>query len=236
MILSSHRIRAEETKLKRRLILTILGFIAVVIAFFYAGLPILVKVILTFSTFKKSPVGVAVTENYISPPSLNPAVEATNTAYTNISGFADKEATVKIYVNGNEQLTTLTDNKGQFSVPRLKLSQGDNSIYATVVKNEKESSPSASISVSFVNQPPKLDISSPDDGQKFSSDTKEIDIIGQTDPNNHLVVNDHVVIVDTDGKFSYHVVLSSGENRYKIVATDDAGNKTEVDRTVNYNP
>ncbi|MBI4991234.1 hypothetical protein HZB96_04030 [Candidatus Gottesmanbacteria bacterium] len=236
-MISSHRLRAEEKKLFRKLVTTAVFLVLTVIIFIYAGIPLLVKIVVGISSLRGGgkQTEVATSTSLLFPPVLDPLAEATNSAKITVSGFADKEVTVKIYVNSKESVKVLTDKDGKFSAANVVLAEGTNIITATVVKENKESSPTAEISVSFKKSAPKLEISEPSEGQKFFSDSKDIAISGETDPGNRVTVNDRLAIVNPNGKFDFRVSLSSGDNTFKIVATDDAGNKTEMERKVVYN-
>lgn len=239
MTISSHRLRVEEKKLFRKLVTTAVFLILTVIIFIYAGIPLLVKIVIGISSLRGGGVKsaeVATSTSLLFPPVLDPLIEATNSGKITVSGFADKEVTVKIYVNSKESVKVLTDKDGRFSAANVVLTEGTNIITATVVRENKESNPTAEISVSFKKTAPKLEISLPAEGQKFFSDSKDITISGETDPGNRVIVNDRLAIVNPNGKFDFRVSLSSGENSFKIVATDDAGNKTEMERKVSYTP
>ena len=47
-------------------------------------------------------------------------------------------------------------------------------------------------------------------------------------------MNEFWAIVDAGGNFSYTLPLQNGENTIKVVATDEAGNKTEYEVKVTY--
>ena len=90
--------------------------------------------------------------------------------------------------------------------------------------------------VSYVKGTPKLTLTSPSDGQTFSKDSNKATIAGQTDPTDRVTVNGYWAIVDSKGNFTYALPLQNGDNQLKIIATDDAGNTTEVDKKVIYSP
>lgn len=235
MIISSHRMRAEEKKLYRKLITTIVFLVLTIVVIIYAGIPLLVKIVVGISSLRTGKqVETTNSTSLIFPPVLDPVEEATNSAKIAVSGFAEKEATVKIYVNNKESVKVLADKDGRFSAPRVMLEEGANIINATIVKEDKESSPSGEFVVIYKKNAPKLEISSPNEGQKFFSDSKDITISGETDPGSRVTVNDRLAIVNPNGNFDFRVSLSSGENTFKIVAIDNAGNKTEMERKVTF--
>ena len=170
------------------------------------------------------------------PPILDPTFEATNTAKINVSGFGEKETTVKIIVNDEVFAKVPADKEGKFIVSNISLSEGTNSIKAITIKDDKQSSPSSALIVEYIKAAPKLEIEEPSEWENFYSDKKNISITGITDKGNKVSINDHQAIVDQEGKFSYPVTLSEGDNNFKIIAYDNAGNQTTLERKVIYHP
>lgn len=235
MVTSFHRLRAEEKKLYRKLIYTILFFLAALILFISVGLPLFAKIIVTLSSFRKeNPSRNNTSYTILFPPILETNIEATNSARITVNGIADKETTVAISVNNREVVKVTADSEGKFKAPNIILTEGTNNITAQTIKGEQESSPSSVFSVVYKKTPPKLEITAPLDNQKFSGDTKDIVISGTTDPGNRITINDRLVIVDQDGKFTYPVTLSEGENTFKFVVYDIAGNQTTLQRKVTF--
>lgn len=70
-----------------------------------------------------------------------------------------------------------------------------------------------------------LVISSPESGSTFNAAT--VTVMGSTEPQAFVVVNDKEVIADKDGTFKGVVDLDEGENYISIVAYNDAGNVAE---------
>ncbi len=237
-MISSHRLKAEENKMQRKLIGRLVLFILTFFAVIFIGFPVLVKIIITISSFKKDNTINNVSETTaFFPPVLDPIFEATNSSPITVSGYSEKNAKVKVYINGKDSNQAVTDADGKFMVLNVRLSEGNNILVASTLIDDKESTTSSPLNIIYKKSPPTLDISSPNDGDKFSSDdNKERIMIGTTDPGNRVTVNGRLVIVDSLGKFQYPLSLSSGENILKVEAIDMAGNKTEVERKVTYNP
>lgn len=237
MTLLSHRLRIEEKKVYRRLLISLILFVLFILAVVFAGIPLLTRTIIFLSSFhKENSTTNTITTSKIEIPILNPLSEATNSSPILVSGIGEKETTIKILVNDDEAAKTLADKDGKFEAKNIKLREGQNNIVAVTLKYDQESSPSAPQIITYQKKPPKLDISSPNEGQKFLAESKDIAISGQTDPGNKVTINDRLVIVAQDGKFNYKVTLSDGDNNYKIIATDIAGNQTTVERKVSYSP
>lgn len=236
MTLTSHRLKIEEKKALRRLASTLMLLFLSILFFIFIGLPLLAKIIATFSLNEKTKI-IQNNESFlILPPTLDPLVEATNSAAISVSGFAQKEAAVKIIVNGGEEAKTRVDSEGRFLANDIVLAEGKNAINAVTLLDDRESSHSYTLYITYFKKPPKLEILSPNEGQRFSSEAKEIKIIGETDPGNKVFINDRFVIVNQEGKFSFPTTLNSGDNLFKITASDIAGNQTIIERKVTFTP
>lgn len=234
---STHRLRTEEKKLYRKLFLTIASLIFSALLFLFVGLPLFARIIFGLTSLNQNKsVENKSSSAVLFPPTLDPVLEATNSAKIKISGYGDKDTTVIIMVNDVEVVKVTADKDGKFSANNITLDQGANSITAKSALKDSESSPSSPINIVYKKTPPKLDVESPSDGEKFYSENKEANISGKTDPENTISVNERFVIVDQDGNFSYKLPLSDGENKLKIIATDQAGNQTTEERKVNYTP
>ncbi len=237
MVISSHRLKIEEKKVFRKLLVTLGIFFVSILIIIFAGIPLLTKTIVFLSSFRKENPGVNIeSKSIINPPVFDSLTEATNSSIISVSGRAEKESTVKILLNDTEVAKVMADKDSRFKTKNLKLQEGSNSIVGFTMKNEQESSPSGALTIIYLKKPPKLDITSPSEGQKFIAESKDIFISGETDPGNRVVISDRFIIVNQDGKFNYKVTLSDGDNTFKIVATDIAGNQTIVERKVNYRP
>lgn len=236
MQITSHRLRTEEKKLVKKLLYILVAFFAFLILIVYTGLPLLAKFIVAITSINQNPVKTNQAESLsiLFPPVLDRIAEATNSATVKISGSGNTGATVKIYINNQEVLKVLADKEGRFQTGKIQLNEGNNTFTAINVLNNQESSPSAPMSITYKKSPPSLQIETPKDGDKFSSDNKDIYIQGLTDPGNRVIINDRQVIVDREGKFKYPVTLSEGDNIFHIIATDDAGNQTKMDLKVSY--
>ena len=164
---------------------------------------------------------------YVAPPSLNPVVDATNSATIAVSGKGAADQTVKLYVNDSLVDDTTVQDDNNFNFPAVHLNDGQNSIKATsVTKDNSKSDYSNELTISYLKNPPQLTISQPQDGQGFDKNGGPVSIQGQTDPGASVTINDFTAIVDDQGKFSYLYNLKDGDNDIKVVATDQANNKT----------
>lgn len=226
----------EERKSLQQLVLSILGIISLLFLFFYIGIPSLVKLSSLIAGFKKDITTVQNENNVISEPFLEPLPVATNSAKITISGSANTGETVLLFLNNDKTAEKLVGKDGQFAFTNISLDTGTNDIYAIAKLNDKESLPSQKLKVSYQNEPPKLEVESPKDGEVFKRENKEILIKGKTDEEAIVSVNDRLIIVDPNGNFSTTLRLNDGENKLEIKAADNAGNSQKVDLKVIYEP
>ncbi len=214
-------------------ILVSAGFIAlIVILIIFGG-----QLLTSFSLFVENSGGNndtttsadAQSDSFIAPPTLNPVASATNKQQIDISGFGQKNQTIILYINDDIKDRTDVSDNNQFHFPSVQLNAGQNTIKVKAeTENKKQSGFSNSITVSYLKNPPKLSIDSPQDGQGFSkSSSPSLNIQGSTDPGAKVTVNGAWAIVDDQGKYTYLYTLKDGDNDIKVEATDDAGNKTD---------
>ena len=225
-----------EQKTRKNLLLSILGIILVLLLVFKFGLPLLINLSLFLSGSKGSlEQSESKISSFIAPPILNPFPQATSSANIIISGVASENQTIDLYINDDLIDKTKTKEDGRFSFDTI-VKPGENIIKTKAVVKNKESEFSQPLTVSFKSAPPSLTLSSPSDGQSFSKDQNTVDVNGATDTDVKITVNGFWAITDNDGSFSYILPLQNGENKIKIIATDIAGNKTEKEIKVTYNP
>jgi hypothetical protein len=226
------RLRSNlKTKAYHNLFLAFFGVVIIVAVLFFFG----TKILIGFSLLSEKLSGTDATNStiqsndssYVSPPSLDPVVDATNSAQIVVTGIASAQQTIHLYVNGELVDKTPVRDDNHFKFASVTLKEGQNMIKAlAVTSSKKKSDYSAELQINFLKKSPTLTINQPQDGQGFKKDPGTESIIGQTDPGVQVTVNDFVAIVDAQGKFSYLYTLKDGDNDLKIKATDDAHNET----------
>jgi len=172
------------------------------------------------------------------PPLLNPLPEATNSASLVVSGSAEPEAEIKLFLNGEEAERIMVDKEGKFVSSKLSLSQGENTFFARAEgENGVESQDSLRQTIVFDNEAPSLEILSPQDGEVVKGeDKKDITIKGKTAKDALVSINDRKVVVKLDGSFETSYSLVEGKNKIVIVTEDKAGNKTEKTISITFRP
>lgn len=217
--------RRNERVTKRQSTLLLVGSVVFLILFVLYGFP----AVLNFSgslgsRFSKK---TAVSQNPgLTPltPRFSQDFEATKSAHISIHGVADNKISLEIFQNDQSQGLITAKDDGSFSID-VDLNRGNNIFIAQAVSDSGQKSPkSEPYAVSYLTSGPKLEINSPKDGENS--------LTGKTDPAVTVTVNDHFVVVASDGSFSYQLNLSPGENKIKIVASDRAGNQTTKELTI----
>jgi bacillopeptidase F len=225
--------KAEKNN-QKTIFLSVLGIIIILFLLFKFGLGLLVNFSLFISGSKNQQSNSNTNSiNFIAAPVLNPTLEATNSAKVTITGNADKNKNVYLYINNSEVDQTIVDDKGNFKFVE-ELNKGSNLINAKIKVKDKESDFSNALNISFLNSQPKLDLSTPNDGQQFKKDQNTASVTGATDSGVSVTINGFWAQIDDANNFSYVLPLQNGDNQIKIIATDQAGNKTEKDLKVNY--
>ena len=226
----------EERKRTRKAVLRLVTAVGVVIASIIFGLKYLSHFFIFISSLNPKN-QVVIKEDYIppSPPRIFLPFEATNSATISLSGTAEPGSTVFVTQNKISLGEVMVDDKGKFVMNKIQLEEGDNEFSAVVLDNAGNKSQISDLEViSYLHDQPKLEIISPLNGQKFTGKDNYIEVKGDTDPGVRLTVNDRMVILGSNGSFSYRWGLTNGENQLVIMVTDKAGNQQRKEITVNY--
>lgn len=172
---------------------------------------------------------------YIAPPVIDPLSEVTRENTVNITGSVlEENSQIKLYVNDKFVDDASPNDQQEFSFTNVKLKEGINIIKAkTLLSNGTESAYSQSIRIKYLNKNPTLEIYSPQDGQIYKKDQSPIRISGKTDAGAKVTVNDFWAISDNKGEFYYIYPLKDGMNNLKIKSTDEAGNESLKEITIN---
>jgi len=229
--------KEEKRNLRKAALFTFLTLFLIFAALFW-GIPALIKMAVFFGNIRGSSQPVEIKDN-LPPqvPILNALPEATNKSEIEVSGLTEAGASVKIFLTGQEVKEVVADNEGNFSSGKLKLTLGQNEIYALATdKAGNQSTASNKISVWYDDEPPNLEISQPEDGKTISDEKAKVNILGKTEEGVELRINDHLVILEKEGNFKYSLGLNSGENKILVIAVDKAGNQTEKSLTITYSP
>ncbi len=227
--------RYEERKLRTRLLLAVVGSIAIVGFLLVFGLRILVGFSLFVDAIRGGTPASQQQQSLILPPVLDPLPVATNSASLTVSGSATPGLILLVYVNEKETKKLTVPADGRFSVPSLRVSDGLNTISAKATDEKQNMSDLSNVlTITIKRSPPALEVNSPAPNTTITGDQNKVDVSGKAEEQSSITVNDRFVVVHNDGSFSYSYPLNEGDNVLKIIATDAAGNQTIVERTVKY--
>lgn len=223
--------RLEERRNLRKATWLAAGTIFLVVTVLILGIPILVKMAGFLGDLKAS--SRPVDRNDLIPP-VPPAIslpyDATNSAKIEISGSAEPGSTVYLTQNSESRGNVVVGEDGIFRFGNMALKDGDNKFEAVAVdQSGNRSQPSESQTVYYSNKAPDLTVetSAVVDGK--------VEIKGSTN-GVRLVVNDRLIILNSEGKFQTKIGVNSGENILVFVAVDRAGNQTRKELTVTATP
>lgn len=235
---NSRLTRKEESRAYRKIFLAFFSAIIIIVFIIFFGLPALINLAAFISGMRGEGDLPANQQNIpLSPPVLELPYEATNAAKISVKGFGTPGARVELFVNGNSFKKILIPKDGTITFDGVLLDKGDNQIWGVSENSLKvKSSRSRILSISYKNETPKMEIAEPDDGASVKGDQKEVKVSGQTEPGINITINNRFVILDSESKFSYNLPLKDGENIIEIVATDNFGNTSKVERKVTYSP
>lgn len=142
-----------------------------------------------------------------------------------IEGVTEPGSTVLL--SGASQPVRM-DNSGHFIIP-FRLTDGNNSFELTAIDPAGNTTRVAR-TISLVTQAPEIVITRPLENEWTNNQLMTVE--GHTLPNTILMINQQQVRVDPDGHFQYQTVLNEGDNSLHLVATNDVGITTTVDRVV----
>lgn len=171
-----------------------------------------------------------------APPRINYIPEFTNKDELIIEGTSEAGSKIQIDFDDSDK-EILVGSDGSFTTT-VNLNEGENTFsFVAVDTAGNESTRTKSYTVSFDKEKPEVEIISPADGAKFySSAQKKINIEGKTESSASVTINDRVVVLNSEGKFSFATELGDGENNFNVKSTDKAGNMTEKDVKYHYSP
>jgi hypothetical protein len=226
-----------ENSSKKTLVLSLLGIILIIALLAIFGIPLIQKFAELTSREDKTESTQEEETVILLPPFFDPTFEATNSAEISLSGTAEEGDSIKLYANGKLADEVEIDKDNTFIFKNVELREGKNTFKAKVLHDTDESKFSEPLTITYRKEAPKLSIDYPSEGQGIGNkDGDRLQIEGSTDPDANVTINGFQAVVDDEGKFKYVLSIKGGENSLKAIATDEAGNKTEIERKFTYNP
>ena len=225
----------QKKKFTKNVIFGILIFLTVIILILTVGLRILLNTSIFVARLseKRTAQPLIKNQNLIFDVDIDNIPLATNSAKIFVGGSVVNFNQVEFYVNGDlvkEISLFVSDN---FSEEIGDLQPGKNDVYVIAKsKEQNEVKKSKEYNVFFKSEKPKLEIKEPQDGLKTNK--QEINLVGETDKETYIKVNDLPVVVDAQGIFQTSLKLKEGENKIIISAQDIAANIEEKVLTLIY--
>lgn len=227
-------LREEEQSMYRRIYITLFVIIMIAVGLYFWGVEIVAALggvwrYANPSSGTETPVNEDPSGAPLVAPRVDPLPLNTKEPKIDIRGWAQAGIEIKIFLNGQEIATLLSDKNGRFELTSVELAKGKNEIYAQAKSGSQVSGSSETQTIELDTEKPKLEVTL---GQP--TDEGKLEVKGTTDVGVNLFVNDSRAIVQTDGAFTYIQSLNNGKNILKIKAEDLAGNITEMERSVDY--
>jgi hypothetical protein len=130
----------------------------------------------------------------------------------------------------------------RFTSSSITLIEGPNVFQARLGTPTGEGQPSPVATYILDTTPPKISITAPGQGAKVTSST--IDVSGTSDAGATITIRNRQAPggglnnqpVGTDGKFNLPVAVVAGSNTIDLTSTDQAGNSSSTQLTVNRDP
>ncbi len=188
------------------------------------------KILLNYSVFianlfsKNKPSSLNKTVDVYGLISIDSIPTATNSATFVVGGSVVNYDKIQFFINSKKVKEVDSLSNDGFSEKIGDLKEGENKVYVKVLSNDGKNSKKSNVyTVFFKKEKPKLEISEPKDGDKTSK--SEINIIGSTDKEVFVKINDLPITVDANGNFQTSLRMKDGENIIVITGADQAGNQ-----------
>lgn len=226
----------SEEELSKKLVLNLMGIIAVVIFVILATLVFAPKIGSFFGFFSvhRNDEGNEITLK-LNPPIISNLPESVGEDKVNITGFSVAGATIKLYVNGPEVGETVVGGDGIFTFNDIQLNNGKNTIFAKALDGKGgESDKSQNYQIVVDKDKPDLEITSPKDGSTVRNLDKRILVEGKVNEKTSIKINDKMAILKPDLTFEFWLGVEEGDVGIKVEATDAAGNISQETIDVKY--
>ena len=229
--------RVEEKTASRRIAIATIGSLAILVFLALFGVRILIGFSLLVDRIRGGSPPTQQQQALILPPVLDPLPEATKSATVTIKGRGAANATLLVYVNDVEYKKLAVSDDGTFEVPEIPAEEGTLTVSAKQMDEKNNISDLSNIITTLVDRTaPKLTIDKPEEGTTINDGTHRVTVYGVTDEDMKVTINGRIVVLKSDGSFTYSMPLNDGENKLTIISRDSAGNETGVERNVMYKP
>lgn len=223
--------RRQRKQLEKKTLFFYIFIFVVVLLLFNYGIPFLANSSVFLNNLLGNKDESATPQQDFSKIEVTDIPIATNSATIRVSGNINDFDSIIFVVNGQETIEKNVKGKDNFQEEVGGLNPGENKVYLVGEKGSARKK-TPTYTVTYTTQPPKLEISEPQDNTKSSHE--DVKIVGKTDKEVSIQINSLPIVVDLNGNFQTVVKLKEGENKISIIAQDDASNKTEKILTITY--
>jgi len=225
---SSRLEKKEDEEITKKTVVMGVVTILVLIMVLVFGLPFLIKVSVLLGEVKNKNAKEQI-EKIMPPlpPRLIVNYEATNSAIISVSGFAEATSKVKLLKNDVSLGEVVTQISGEFVFTNISLDEGENQL-AAFASSEKSGSSEMSkvVTIIYDKVAPPLTMTNPSE-DSLKVDVADFDVVGQSEKDVSVTVNNRYAMVDDTGKFKIKFQLNAGKNDIEVVVRDLAGNETK---------
>ncbi len=184
------------------------------------------------STFGKNDNNDIKTEEFVGTLDIDEVPIATNSASLFISGNVNNFDKVEVYINKVLRKTIATSVEDSFNEKISGLKQGQNEIYIKATNTKAKQERKSEVFPVEYKKKLELELKEPQEGATIR--TEDVKVIGTTDKDTTVQVNNHPAVVDSSGTFEATIRLKEGENTLVIEAEDLAGNTQKKEIKVMY--
>ncbi len=238
-MLRSRLNRVQEKSARHRIAIGLIGSVALLIFLALFGVKLLIGFSVLVERIRGSttPLPSSNGQTILVPPVLDQLPEATNSATLTVSGTAQAKNQIIIYLNDKEYKRATAGDNGTFQFTDIPVDEGTVTMSAKVTDGKNALSDASNVVTTTIDRtPPKLTVDSPSDNATVNDGTHKVTVTGVTDEDMKVTITGRIVVVKSDGSFTYSMPLNDGANKLEVVSTDTAGNSTTVVRNVTYQP
>lgn len=233
---TTYKRMSTEDALRRRLYLTLGGLFAttllVIIGLNFFG-PQIGSFFLLISKNKDN----TGPEDVMPPtaPIFSQTPETTNEKTITLNGITEPGASIYLFVNGPKKGETIADNDGAFTFVDIELGEGNNIIFAKAIDESKnESEKSRVLTIAFDDEKPKIEITTPQDGDEIRNLNRRVLVQGKLNEDGEVKINGRQAVIKPDHSFELLLGVDEGDVQIIVEATDKAGNVAQKIITINY--
>ena len=169
------------------------------------------------------------------PPVFVNAPVATKDESVTLEGLSEPGMTIKLFVNGPEISSMVTDSEGKFTFADVPLIKGKNILFAKAVNEQNiESEKSETVNIEYDNKAPELEVNEPKDGSTVRNLDQRILVTGKVNEKATVRVNNRFAILKPDFTFEILLGVEEGDVEIIIEATDSAGNEKSDKVNIKY--